>query len=395
MTIDGRATRRALNSEFDYYSLRAAEELGLAGVSRLPFSLKVVLENVLRQHGERRSDGSDIAAVPGWLATRRAEREIAFRITRVLMPDSSGVPLLGDLAAMRDATIRLGGDPKRLNPTVPVDLVVDHSVMVDTFGTADAAVRNQVIEMQRNAERYAFLRWGGQAFANLRIVPPGNGICHQVNLQYLARVVWTSDGVAYPDSVLGMDSHTAMINSLGILGWGVGGLEGGAGALGESIAMLVPEVIGVRLVGKLRPGVTATDLVLTVTQTLRKHKVVDKCIEYFGPGVGELALPDRATISNMTPENGATMGFSPVDAETLRYLRLTGRDEAQVALVEAYCKAQGLWREAHSAPPEFPAILDIDLSAVEPSVSGPSRPQDRVPLAEAPAAFRKFHSPKK
>src|SRR3954447_6187448 len=390
MKIDGRATRRALNSEFDYYSLRAAEELGLAGVSRLPFSLKVVLENVLRQHGEGRSDGSDIAAVAGWLATRRAEREIAFRFTRVLMPDSSGVPLLGDLAAMRDATIRLGGDATRLNPTVPVDLVVDHSVMVDAYGTPDAAVRNQVLEMQRNAERYAFLRWGGQAFANLRIVPPGNGICHQVNLEYLARVVWSGGGVAYPDSVLGMDSHTAMINSLGILGWGVGGLEGGAGALGESVAMLVPEVVGCRLIGKLKPGVTATDLVLTVTQTLRRHKLVDKFVEYFGPGVGELALPDRATIANMSPENGSTMGFFPVDGETLRYLRLTGRDEAQVALVEAYCKAQGLWRDANTPPPEFTEILEIDLAAVEPSVSGPSRPQDRMPLREAPAAFRKL-----
>jgi aconitate hydratase len=390
MTIDGRATRRALNAEFDYYSLEAAEALGLAGVSRLPFSLKVLLENVLRQHGEGRSDGADIGAVAGWLATRRAEREIAFRFTRVLMPDSSGVPLLGDLAAMRDAMIRLRGDPKSLNPSVAVDLVVDHSVMVDAYGTADAAARNQALELQRNAERYAFLRWGGQAFANLRIVPPGNGICHQVNLEYLARVVWTSAGLAYPDSVLGMDSHTAMINSLGILGWGVGGLEGGAGALGESIAMLVPEVVGVRLAGKLAPGVTATDLVLTVTQTLRRHKVVDKFIEYFGPGVGELALPDRATISNMSPENGATMGFFPVDAETLRYLRLTGRDEAQVALVEAYCKAQGLWRDASTPPPEFTQVLEIDLAAIEPSVSGPSRPQDRVPLHEAPSVFKKF-----
>jgi len=394
MTIDGRATRRALNAELDYYSLEAAEALGLAGVSRLPFSLKILLENVLRQHGEGRSDGSDIAAVAGWLATRRAEREIAFRFTRVLMPDSSGVPLLGDLAAMRDATIRLGGDPKRLNPAVPVDLVVDHSVMVDAYGTADAAAQNQVLEMQRNAERYAFLRWGAQAFANLRIVPPGNGICHQVNLEYLARVVWTSGGgahrIVYPDSVLGMDSHTAMINSLGVLGWGVGGLEGGAGALGETIAMLVPEVVGVRLVGKLRPGVTATDLVLTLTQTLRRHKLVDKFVEYFGPGVSELALPDRATISNMSPENGSTMGFFPVDAETLRYLQLTGRDEAQVALVEAYCKAQGLWRDAQTPAPEFTQVLEIDLNVVEPSVSGPSRPQDRVPLREAPAAFRKL-----
>ena len=392
MSIDGRATRRALNEKFGYYSLEAAEALGLAGVSRLPCSLKVVLENVLRQHAEGRSDRADIAAVAGWLATRRAEREIAFRFTRVLMPDSSGVPLLGDLAAMRDAMIRLGGDPARLNPSVPVDLVVDHSVMVDAYGVPDAAIRNQALELKRNAERYAFLRWGAQAFDRLRIVPPGNGILHQINLEYLARVVWTADGVAYPDSVLGMDSHTAMINSLGVLGWGVGGLEGGAGALGESVAMLVPEVIGCRLVGRPRPGVTSTDIVLTVTQTLRRHKVVDKFVEYFGPGVAELSLPDRATIANMSPENGATMGFFPVDAETLRYLRLTGRDEAQVALVEAYCKAQGLWRDAGTPPAEFTAVIEIDLSAVEPSVSGPSRPQDRVALREAPSAFKKLVS---
>ncbi len=405
MSIAGGATRRELRvggAVFDYYSLAAAEALGLAGVSRLPCSLKVVLENVLRQHAEGRSDGADIAAVAGWLESRRAEREIAFRFTRVLMPDSSGVPLLGDLAAMRDAMIRLGGDPRRLNPSVPVDLVVDHSVMVDAYAAPDAASRNEALELERNAERYAFLRWGAQAFDNLRIVPPGNGICHQVNLEHLARVVWTSDRAgdaaggtrrtAYPDSVLGMDSHTAMINSLGILGWGVGGLEGGAGALGESVAMLVPEVIGCRLTGKPRPGVTATDVVLTVTQALRRHKVVDKFVEYFGPGVAALALPDRATIANMSPENGATMGFFPVDAETLRYLRSTGRDEAQVALVEAYCKAQGLWRDAETPPAEFTEVIEIDLSAVEPSVSGPSRPQDRVALAAAPAAFRNFLS---
>jgi aconitate hydratase len=271
---------------------------------------------------------------------------------------------------------------------VPVDLVVDHSVMVDAYGVPDAVSRNQALELKRNAERYAFLRWGAQAFDRLRIVPPGNGILHQINLEYLARVVWTADRVAYPDSVLGMDSHTAMINSLGILGWGVGGLEGGAGALGESVAMLVPEVIGCRLAGKPRPGVTSTDIVLTVTQTLRRHKVVDKFVEYFGPGVAQLSLPDRATIANMSPENGATMGFFPVDAETLRYLRLTGRDEAQVALVEAYSKAQGLWRDAGTPPAEFTGIVEIDLSAVEPSVAGPSRPQDRVALHEAPSAFR-------
>ncbi len=387
--------RRALKvgaKSYDYYSIEAAEA-ELPGVTRLPCSLKVVLENLLR-HGE----SGELSALTQWLKNRKAEREISFRFTRVLMPDSSGIPLLGDLAAMRDATVRLGGDPKRLNPSVPVDLVVDHAVMVDAYGVPDAAARNQALELQRNHERYAFLRWGAQAFDNFRIVPPGIGICHQVNLEYLARVVWTrsleekagkaeASPLAYPDSVLGMDSHTAMINSLGILGWGVGGLEGGAGALGESVAMLVPEVIGCRLTGKLRPGVTSTDLVLTVTQMLRKHKVVDKFVEYFGPGVAELSLPDRATIANMTPENGATMGFFPVDAETLRYLRLTGRSEEQVGLVEAYSKAQGLWREPSMPAAEFTEIVEIDLSTVEPSVSGPSRPQDRVRLGSAPAAF--------
>ena len=396
MTIDSRKTRRELKAggkAYNYYSIPAAEELGLKGASTLPCSLKVVLENVLRQHAEGRSDGSDIASVMDWLATRRAGREIAFRFTRVLAPDSSGVPLLGDLAAMRDAMVRLGGDPQRLNPSVPMDLIVDHSVMVDEYAKPGAAGANLAIEMRRNAERYSFLRWGSQAFANLRLVPPSSGICHQINLEYLARVVWTQEkdgrATAYPDSVLGMDSHTAMINSLGILGWGVGGLEGGAGALGESVAMLVPEVVGCRLIGKLQPGVTSTDLVLTVTQILRRHKLVDKFIEYFGPGVQELALPERATISNMTPENGSTMGFFPVDAETLRYLRLTGRDEAQVALVEAYCKAQGLWRDASTPPAEFSELIEIDLSTVEPSVSGPSRPQDRIGLSFSGPAFLK------
>jgi aconitate hydratase len=393
MTLDSRKTRRDLQAggkTYAYYSLAVAEELGLAGASRLPCSLKVVLENVIRQHAEGRADGKDIDSVMDWLQSRRAGREISFRFTRVLMPDSSGIPLLGDLAAMRDATVRLGGNPKRLNPSVPVDLVVDHAVMVDSYGVPDAAARNQALELQRNHERYTFLRWGAQAFDNLRIVPPGNGICHQVNLEYLARVVWTNDqGIVYPDSVLGMDSHTAMINSLGILGWGVGGLEGGAGALGESVAMLVPEVIGCRLIGKLRPGVTSTDLVLTVTQILRKLKVVDKFVEYFGPGVAELALPDRATIANMSPENGATMGFFPVDAETLRFLRLTGRSGEQVALVEAYCKAQGLWRDPSMSAAEFTQIIEIDLGSVVPSVSGPSRPQDRVALSLSGPAFLK------
>ena len=394
MTIDSAGTRRTLSvggKDYDYYSLAVAERLGLAGVSSLPFSLKVVLENLLRQHAEGRSDGKDIAALAGWLKDRRSESEIEFRFTRVLMPDSSGVPLLGDLAAMRDALVRLGGDPRRLNPAVHVDLVVDHSVMVDESATAGAVGRNIAQEFRRNAERYAFLRWGAQAFDNVRIIPPGSGILHTINLEYLARVVWSdhADGrtTAYPDSVLGMDSHTPMINALGILGWGVGGLEGGAGALGETVAMLIPEVAGCRIVGKLRPGVTSTDLVLTVTQILRMHKLIGKFVEYFGAGLDELSLPERATIANMSPENGATMGFFPVDAETLRYLRLTGRDEAQVALVEAYCRAQGLWRDAQTPPPDFSEVIEIDLCAVEPSVSGPSRPQDRVGLAGAPAAF--------
>jgi len=379
---------QAGSKSFDYYSIAAAEEQGLAGATRLPCSLKVVLENLLR-HGE----DEDLSAIARWLEHRKAEREIAFRFTRVVMPDSSGIPLLGDLAAMRDATVRLGGDPKRLNPSVPVDLVVDHAVMVDEHATPDARGRNLARELQRNAERYAFLRWGAQAFDNFRIVPPGSGICHQVNLEYLARVVWTGKegmrDLAYPDSVLGMDSHTAMINSLGVLGWGVGGLEGGAGALGESVSMLVPEVIGCRLHGKLRPGVTSTDLVLSVTQMLRSHKVVDKFVEYFGPGVAELSLPDRATIANMSPENGATMGFFPVDAETIRFLRLTGRSDEQVALVEAYCRAQGLWREPDMPAAEFTQVIEFDLGSVVPSVSGPSRPQDRVALSLSGPAFLK------
>jgi aconitate hydratase len=402
MRIDSRATRRDLQAggkRFAYYSIAAAEALGLAGASTLPCSLKVVLENLLRQHAEGRSDGADIDAVAGWLKSRRAEREIAFRFTRVLMPDSSGIPLLGDLAAMRDAMVRLGGDPKRLNPSVPVDLIVDHAVMVDNYASPGAYAGNLGLELQRNAERYAFLRWGSQAFDNFRIVPPGSGICHQINLEYLARVVWTrseketgkvnANPVAYPDSVLGMDSHTAMINSLGVLGWGVGGLEGGAGALGESVAMLIPEVVGCRLHGMLRPGVTSTDLVLSVTQMLRSHQVVDKFVEYFGPGVAELSLPDRATIANMSPENGATMGYFPVDAETVRFLRLSGRSEEQVALVEAYCKAQGMWREPAMTAAEFTQVIEFDLGSVVPSVSGPSRPQDRVPLGKAPEAFRR------
>ena len=362
-------------SDFRYFDLKA-----MAGAGRLPYCLKIVAENLLRQ-------GAALAPLAEWLAHGRCEREIGFKPARVLMPDSSGIPLMGDLAAMRDAMIRLGGDPSRVDAAVPVDLVVDHAVMVDVYGTKDAAVRNLSLEMARNAERYAFLRWAAQAFDNVRIVPPGNGILHQVNLEHIAQVVRLEDGVAFPDSFLGMDSHTATANSLGILAWGVGGLEGGAAALGETVSMRIPEVVGVRLTGRLRAGVTATDLVLTVTQRLRRHKVAGKFVEYFGPGVEELAVPDRATVANMAPEYGADIGFFPIDAETIRFLRLTGRGEAQVRLVESYARAQGLWRDAASPEARYTETLAIDLGEVEPSVSGPRRPQDRIPLREAPAAF--------
>ncbi len=296
------------------------------------------------------------------------------------------------MAAMRDAMVRLGGDPRRINPAVPVDFVIDHSVMVDHTGSADALARNMQLEIERNRERFAFLRWGAQAFDNLRLIPPGAGICHQINLEYLARVVWTREAggrtLAYPDSVLGMDSHTPMIGSLGIVGWGVGGLEGGTATLGEPVSMLIPEVIGCRLTGKPPPGVTTTDVVLTIVQTLRQHKLIAAFVEYCGPGVDALALPERSTISNMTPEFGATMGYFPVDPETLRYLRLTGRAESEVALVEAYAKAQGLWRDANTPIPDYTRVIDIDLATVEPSIAGPRRPNERLSLAAAPAAFR-------
>jgi len=363
-------------------SLRYFDVNGIEGAPALPYCLKIVAENLLRQ-------GADLAPIREWLEKRRSDREIGFKPARVLMPDSSGIPLMGDLAAMRDAMIRLGGDPSQVNPAVPVDLIVDHSVMVDAHATKDAVVRNLSLELERNAERYSFLRWAAQAFANVNIVPPGNGILHQVNLEHIAQVVRAEDGVAFPDSFLGMDSHTAMANSLGIVAWGVGGLEGGAAALGETVSMLIPEVVGVRLTGRLRPGVTSTDLVLTVTQRLRKHKVVGKFVEYFGPGVDALSIPDRATVSNMTPEYGANIGFFPIDAETIRFLRLTGRDEEQVQLVEAYAKAQGLWRDAKSPEARYTETLTIDLGQVEPSVSGPKRPQDRVPLREAKSAFER------
>ncbi len=394
-SIDATQALRQLDvhgHRYDYYSLPAAQTLGLAGIAQLPYTLKVVLESVLRHSARRTGHPDDVDAVRQWLDRRKSEREIGFKPARVLMVDSSGVPLMGDMAAMRDAMVRLGGDPRRINPAVPVDFVIDHSVMADHTGTPDALERNMQLEFQRNQERYSFLRWSAKAFDNVRFIPPGSGICHQINLECLARVVWTEEvngrTTAYPDSLLGMDSHTPMINSLGIVGWGVGGLEGGTAALGEAVSMLIPEVVGVHLTGRPRPGITTTDVVLTITQILRTHDLIGTFVEYFGPGVDVLTVQERSTLSNMTPEYGATMGFFAIDAETLRYLRLTGRSEQQVALVEAYARAQGLWRDAATAIPSYTRVVDIDLSTVEASLAGPRRPHERVPLPEAPQAFR-------
>jgi aconitate hydratase len=376
---------------YDYYSLPAAEELGLEGISSLPYTLKVALENILRNAGRDTPPAVSGAAIVAWLEHYRSDAEIEFKPVRVLMPDSTGVPFLGDLAAMRDAMMRLGGDPKRINPVIPVDVVVDHSVIVDAFGSVEALRHNATLERLQNDERFAFLHWGGRTFDNLRIIPPGTGICHQINLECLARVVWTEerDGrtLAFPDSLVGMDSHTTMVNGLGVVGWGVGGLEGATAALGEPVSMLIPEVVGCRLSGALRSGVTSTDLVLTITEAMRAEDVVGKVIEYFGPGVDALSLPERATVANMTPEFGATMGFFPVDAETLRYLRATGREAAHVALVEAYSKAQGLWRDAGTPAARYSRVVEIDLASIPPSVSGPSLPHQRVALEDAPTAF--------
>ncbi len=389
---DSFACRRQLEVDgrtYHYYSLpEAARQLG--DLRQLPISLKVLLENLLRSEDGRSVSAADCRAVVEWLKKRSSEREIQFRPARVLMQDFTGVPGVVDLAAMRDAMARAGGDPQKINPLAPVDLVIDHSVMVDRFADPSAFADNVAIEMQRNHERYAFLRWGQQAFANFRVVPPGTGICHQVNLEYLAQVVWSSDEggetLAYPDTLVGTDSHTTMINGLGVLGWGVGGIEAEAVMLGQPLSMLIPEVVGVRLSGRLREGVTATDLVLTVTEQLRKRGVVGKFVEFYGPGLDHLPLADRATIANMAPEYGATCGFFPIDAITLDYLRLSGRDPARIALVEAYCKAQGLWRQTGDEP-TFSDSLALELASVQPSLAGPKRPQDRVALEDIRAQF--------
>jgi len=393
--IDSFKCRKTLTvggKDYVYYSLTEAEKNGLEGVSKLPFSMKVLLENLLRFEDDRSVKKSDIEAVAKWLNDRgSAGAEIAYRPARVLMQDFTGVPAVVDLAAMRDGLKALGGDPEKINPLVPVDLVIDHSVIVDEFGNPSAFKANVDLEYQRNGERYRFLKWGQQAFKNFRVVPPGTGICHQVNLEYLAQAVWTKeeDGetVAYPDTCVGTDSHTTMVNGLGVLGWGVGGIEAEAAMLGQPVSMLLPEVVGFRLTGKIKEGVTATDLVLTVTQMLRKKGVVGKFVEFFGEGLENMTLADRATIANMGPEYGATCGFFPVDRETLNYMNTTGRDEHRIELVEAYCRAQGMWRDKGAADPVFTDILELDMSDVVPSMAGPKRPEGRIALENIASGF--------
>ncbi|MEM8811114.1 MAG: aconitate hydratase AcnA [Pseudomonadota bacterium] len=390
-SFDCRTTLEVAGKSYTYFDLKKAEANGLDGVSRLPFSLKVLLENLLRFEDDRTVSADDIQAMATWLADRTSSREIAYRPARVLMQDFTGVPAVVDLAAMRDATTHLGGDPERINPQVPVDLVIDHSVMVDYFGTAKAFTQNVDREYERNGERYTFLRWGQSAFDNFRVVPPGTGICHQVNLEYLAQTVWTrvegNETFAFPDTLVGTDSHTTMVNGLSVLGWGVGGIEAEAAMLGQPISMLIPEVIGFRLTGSMKEGVTATDLVLVVVEMLRNKGVVGKFVEFFGSGLSALSLEDQATIANMAPEYGATCGFFPVDSETLTYLTSTGRDADRVALVEAYAKAQGMFRTDDTPDPVFTDTLELDLGDVVPSLAGPKRPQDRVTLADAASAF--------
>ena len=389
-SFDSRATLTSGKNSYTIYRLPALTARGF-DLSRLPFSLKILLENLLRREDGVNVTAGDIEFLANWNAKSEPSREIAYMPARVLMQDFTGVPAVVDLGAMRDAIKTLGGDPERVNPLVPAELVIDHSVQVDEFGTAGAFDANTLLEFQRNRERYAFLKWGQTAFRNFSAVPPGMCICHQVNLEYLARVVFTTeiDGalVAYPDTLVGTDSHTTMINGLGVLGWGVGGIEAEAAMLGQAVSMLVPQVVGFKLTGKLREGATATDLVLTVTQALRKLGVVGKFVEFYGPGIAELPLADRATISNMAPEYGATCGIFPVDAETLRYLRLTGRSEEQIALVEAYYKEQDLFHTSNSPEAVYTQTLALDLATVEPSVAGPKRPQDRVLLKDAAASF--------
>jgi len=386
-SFGARSTLSVEGKSYTIYKLEALEKRGFS-LARMPYSIKVMLENVLRREDGVIVTTGQIEALAKWNG-KGGEREISFMPARVLLQDFTGVPVVADLAAMRDAIKKLGGDPAKISPLQPVDLVIDHSVQVDSFGSADSFAANARLEFERNRERYLFLRWGQGAFDNFRVVPPDTGIVHQVNLEYLAPVVFSSkNGEAYPDTVIGTDSHTTMINGLGVVGWGVGGIEAEAAMLGRSVPMLIPEVIGFRLAGSLRPGATATDLVLTVTQMLRKKGVVGKFVEYFGPGLKSLPVADRATLGNMSPEYGATMGFFPVDDQTLTYLRLTGRSGAQVKLIETYCKAQGLFNSADAPEPKFSDTLELDLGIVVPSMAGPRRPQDRVALTAAKSGFR-------
>lgn len=381
------------SKNYSYYSLKEAKNLGLKNIDKLPKSLKVLLENLLRHEDGQTVTWDDAVALDQWANERKSSREIAYYPARVVMQDFTGVPAVVDLAAMREAMGAIGGDPQKINPLTPVDLVIDHSVMVDHFGSPDAFKKNVELEYQRNRERYTFLKWGQKAFKNFRVVPPGTGIIHQVNLEYLAKVVWSNqqngEEVVYPDTCVGTDSHTTMINGLSVLGWGVGGIEAEAAMLGRPVTMLIPEVVGFKLKGKLQEGVTATDLVLTVTQMLRKHGVVDKFVEFFGPGVSELSLADRATLANMAPEYGATCGLFPIDEKTIDYLKFSGRPQETVELVESYAKEQGLWFSPKDADPVFSSSLELDISTVVPSLAGPSRPQDRVELQAASDGFGK------
>jgi len=405
-SLNTRSTLTVGDKSYAYYSLAKAGE-ALGDVARLPFSMKVLLENLLRFEDGATVTKDDLQAMADWLKERSISREIQYRPARVLMQDFTGVPAVVDLAAMRDAMKSLGGDPQKINPLVPVHLVIDHSVMVDAFGTPQSFGRNVELEYARNGERYEFLKWGATAFDNFKVVPPGTGICHQVNLEYIAQCVWTAEDlngetIAYPDTLVGTDSHTTMVNGLGVLGWGVGGIEAEAAMLGQPVSMLIPEVVGFRLSGELKEGITATDLVLTVTQMLRAKGVVGRFVEFYGPGLDSLSLADRATIANMAPEYGATCGFFPIDGRTIEYLRLTGRDEERIALVEAYARVQGLWRDASAPEPVFTDTLDLDMSSIEPSLAGPKRPQDRVLLsdvddqfnAELDATYNKHNDPR-
>src|SRR5262250_1641965 len=390
-SFQSRSILRVGNKDYEIYRLDALDQQGIS-TKHLPYSLRILLENLLRTEDGKNVKKEEVRALAAWNSKSKPDKEIAFTPSRVLLQDFTGVPAVVDLAAMRDAMQRLGGDPKLINPLQPAELVIDHSVQVDEFGSAKAFGLNAELEFLRNKERYAFLRWGQKAFHNLAIVPPDTGIVHQVNLEYLARVVFVheADGkrTAYPDTLVGTDSHTTMVNGLGVLGWGVGGIEAEAAMLGQPVSMLIPLVVGVKLTGRLREGATATDLVLTITEMLRKHGVVGKFVEYFGPGLQDLPLADRATIANMSPEYGATCGIFPIDKESLRYLKLTGRSEEQIHLVEAYARQQGLFHDEKTPEAQYSELLSLDLATVEPSLAGPKRPQDRVVLSNAGDSFR-------